>query len=194
MKCLEHKTDTKIGGNGVSLFFYVQPSDHLSCRHESCVFSGLEKKVTCLEATYRDLELPFNCRFQNVSDSTYKKTSMIWHLHQIISFFHHDGPCFLFISVTRFFFLPAKAKGNGHFYSRVLRQYLHVKHHKVEQHQFLGNAILEHFFPGFLKQIIVDQRSILGESQVFILDIPISSMYLVWYIYLHLPQKSTKCR
>ena len=71
MKCLEHKTDTKIGGNGVSLLFYVQPSDHLSCRHESCVFSGLEKT---LEATYRDLELPFNCRFQNVSDSTYKKS------------------------------------------------------------------------------------------------------------------------
>ena len=104
----------KIGGNGVSLFLYVQPSDHLSCRHESCVIFRPWKKVTCLEATYRDLELPFNCRFQNVSDSTYKKTSMIWHLHQIISFFHHDGPCFLFISVT----LPAKPKGNSHFYSR----------------------------------------------------------------------------
>lgn len=121
------------------MFFYVQPSDHLSCRHESCVFSGLEKT---LEATYRDLELPLNCRFQNVSDSTYKKTSMIWHLHQIISLFHHDGPCFLFISVTFFFFCRPNRKETAMF-QPVLRQYLHVKHHRVQQHQFLGNASLE---------------------------------------------------
>ena len=121
MKCLEHKTDTKTGGNGVSLFFYVQSSDHLSCRHESCVFSGLEKT---LEATYHDLELPFNCRFQNVSDSTYKKTSMIWHLHQIISFFHHDGPCFLFISAGRLWGSTSTSSITGTSSTSSLEQFL----------------------------------------------------------------------
>ena len=66
------------------------------------------------------------------------------------------------------------------FFSPVLRQYLHVKHHRDQQHQFLGNAILKLSPQVFFKQIIVDQRSILGESQVFIqiLDIPIPSMYI----------------
>ena len=84
----------------------------------------------------------------------------------------------LFLSL--FFFFCRPNRKDTAMFQPVLRQYLHVKHHRVQQHQFLGNASLELFFPGFSKQIIVDQRSILGESKVFIqiLDIPIPSMYL----------------